>query len=77
VRAPIDPDAKEGVRKQTELEKLNADIQRAQQDSMLEGGSEEDLDFEMDEEPVEDEPIEDEPVEEEQANEEQEMEPEE
>jgi hypothetical protein len=44
VRAPIDPDAKEGVRKLTELEKLNKDIERAQmeQDSMLEGGSQED-----------------------------------
>ena len=64
IRAPIDPDAKENVRNPTELEKLNADIAKANQEELaFEGGSEESEQYS--EEPIEDEPIEDEPLDEE------------
>ena len=59
VRAPIDPDAKENARNPTELEKLNADIARANEEQ-FEGGSEESQQYS--EEPIEDEEIEDEPL---------------
>lgn len=60
VRSPIDPDAIENARKPTELEKLNADIERANQEvEQFEGGSDESEQYS--EEPISDEAI-DEPV---------------